>query len=352
MRGAVFYYVSFRDPWSAEAPAGREITEAVMPGCEHVMEYHMLAKGGGWATISGHPPVKLSAGDIVMFPHGDAHILSSAPGMEPFRLTPQWIFSTRDAARPLPISYHHGVLKPGTPMPIEEANTVAVCGFFGCDLTPFNPLISALPRILHLPATQAGTWISRIIEQAVIESNNPRPGADAVLERLSEMMFVDAARRYLDTLPDGATGWLAGLRDRYVGKALALIHERPEHRWTLDILVREVGLSRSALHDRFVGFLGQAPMQYLAKWRIQYATRLLRETRHNVATVALDVGYESEAAFTRAFKRLVGVPPAAWRKTHSVSKNPAAPPVGDSAAPPSPLPPNHPAEPRPAPPDL
>ncbi len=315
LRGAVFYYVSFRDQWSAEAPHGKEIAEAVMPGCEHVMEYHMIAKGSGWAAISGHPPVKLSAGDIVMFPQGDRHVLSSAPGIEPFRLTAEWVFSTKNTPKPLPISYHHGVLEPGTPMPIEEANTIAVCGFFGCDLKPFNPLIAALPKILHLPARQAGDWVSRVIDQAVVESNDPRPGGDAVLERLSEMIFVDAARRYLDSLPEDATGWLAGLRDRFVGKALALIHEWPEKDWSVDILAHEVGLSRSALHERFMKFLGHPPMQYLANWRIQYATRLLRETNRNVATIALDVGYESEAAFSRAFRRLVGMPPAAWRKS-------------------------------------
>jgi AraC-like DNA-binding protein len=317
LRGAVFYYVSFRDQWSAEAPPGSEITEAVMPGCDHVMEYHMLAKGSGWAAISGHPPVRLSAGDIVMFPHGDAHVVSSAPGMQSIRMLPEWIFATRNAPKPLPISYHHGVLEPGKLMPIEEANTVVVCGFLGCDLKPFNPLISALPRILHIPAEQAGEWVARVIDQAVYEYNNPKPGGEAVLERLSEMMFVDAARRYLDSLPEDATGWLAGLRDRFVGKALALIHERPEHDWSVDNLAHEVGLSRSALHERFTGFLGQPPMQYLAQWRIQCATRLLRETTRNVATIALDVGYESEAAFSRAFKRQVGMPPAAWRKTRS-----------------------------------
>ena len=315
LRGAVFYYVSFRDRWSAEAPHGKEIAEAVMPGCEHVMAYHMIAKGGGWAAIPGHPPVKLSAGDIVMFPQGDRHVLSSAPGIEPYRLTAEWVFSTRGTPKPMPISYHHGVLEPGTPMPIEEANTIAVCGFFGCDLKPFNPLISALPRIFHLPGTQTGDWVSRVIDQAVVESNDPRPGGGAVLERLSEMMFVDAARRYLDSLPEDATGWLAGLRDRFVGKALALIHERPDYNWSVDSLAHEVGLSRSALYERFMKFLGQPPMQYLANWRIQYATRLLRETYRNVATIALDVGYESEAAFSRAFRRLVGMPPAAWRKT-------------------------------------
>ena len=319
VRGAVFYYVSCRDKWSAEAPPASEIAEAVMPGCEHVMEYHMIAKGSGWAAVSGHPPIRLAAGDIVMFPQGDRRVLSSAPDVEPFRLTPEWVFSTRNAPKPLPISYHRGVFHPGAALPVEEASTIAVCGFLGRDLKPFNPLIAALPRILHLPAARAGDWVGRVIDQAIAESNHPRPGGDAVLERLSEMMFVDAARRYLDDLPADATGWLAGLRDRFVGKALARIHERPGHPWTVDTLASEVGLSRSALHERFATYLGLAPMQYLAHWRIQLASRLLRETNQKVATVALQVGYESEAAFSRAFRRLVGVSPAAWRRSQSVA---------------------------------
>ena len=195
-----------------------------------------------------------------------------------------------------------------------DADAILVCGFLGCDLRPFNPLVAALPRILHLSAARAGDWVGRVMDQAVVESNNRRPGGDAVLERLSEMMFVDAARRYLDDLPQGATGWLAGLRDRYVGSALALMHERPDHPWSVDDLARGVGLSRSALYERFVEYLEQPPMQYLASWRIQLGARMLRESNRNVATIALDVGYDSEAAFARAFKRMVGSPPARWRK--------------------------------------
>jgi AraC-like DNA-binding protein len=314
VRGAVFYYVSCCDQWSAEAGPAREIAEAVLPGCEHVMEYHMIAKGSGWAAISGEAPVRLAAGDIVMFPQGDRHVLSSAPDVTPLRRSVDWVFSTRNDPKPMPISYHHGVVDAGAPLPVEEASTVAVCGFLGCDLRPFNPLVAALPRILHLPAARAGAWVARVIEQAVFESNSRRPGGDAVLERLSEMMFVDAARRYLDSLPEDATGWLAGLRDRFVGKALALMHERPDHAWSVDELAHEVGLSRSALHERFVKFLGHPPMQYLANWRIQLGARLLRESSRNVAAIALDVGYDSEAAFSRAFKRMVGMPPAAWRR--------------------------------------
>lgn len=315
VRGAVFYYVSCRDQWSAQAPPAREIAEAVMPGCEHVMEYHMIAKGSGWAAVAGEPPVKLAAGDIVMFPQGDSHVMSSAPGIAPLRRTAEWVFSTRNNHKPMPISYHHGVVEAGAPLPVDSADMVVVCGFLGCDLKPFNPLIAALPHILHLPAARAGDWVSHVINQAVVEYSNPRPGGDAVLERLSEMMFVDAARRYLESLPEDATGWLAGLRDRFVGKALELMHERPDQAWTVDDLAREVGLSRSALHERFVQYIDHPPMQYLANWRMQLGAKLLRETNRTVATIALEVGYESEAAFSRAFKRLVGTPPAAWRKS-------------------------------------
>lgn len=317
LRGAVFFYVSFRDQWSAEGLAAKEIAGGVMPGCEHVMEYHMLAKGSGWAAVSGLPPIRLSAGDIVMFPQGDRHVISSAPGLEPVPASAEWVCARRDDPKPVPIAFHHGVREPGVLLPVADADAILVCGFLGCDLRPFNPLVAALPRMLHLPASQASDWVTRVIDQAVDESTNKRPGGEAVLERLSEMMFVDASRRYLDSLPEDATGWLAGLRDRYVGSALALMHERPEHAWSVDDLAREVGLSRSALHERFVQFVGQPPMQYLASWRIQLAARLLRESNRNVASIALDVGYDSEAAFSRAFKRLLDMPPAAWRKAQA-----------------------------------
>jgi AraC-like DNA-binding protein len=317
LRGAVFYYVSNWGEWAAEAPPAAEIAAAVLPGAEHVMEFHMVARGSGWAATSEVAPVRLESGDIVMFPHGDAHVVSSAPGVQPERIKADWVFATRHEPKPIPVAYHRGVREPGAPAPVADADTVLVCGFLGCDLRPFNPLVAALPRLLHLPAARAGDWVARVIDQAAFESTQRSPGADAVLERLAEMMFVDTARRYLDGLPEDARGWLAGLRDRYVGRSLALLHQFPERPWTIDDLCRKVGLSRSALHERFTQFLGQPPMQYLANWRIQVGSRLLRETPQTVASIALDVGYESEAAFSRAFKRLVGLPPAAWRRAAS-----------------------------------
>src|SRR5215469_6477219 len=321
LRGAAFFYVSFRGEWSAGASEAAEIAQAVMPGCDHVMEYHMIAKGSGWAAVAGLPPVRLEAGDVVLFPQGDSHVLSSAPGLTPSYRKPQLLLTQREHARPMPIAFQEGILEAGT-MPVESADAIAVCGFLGCDLRPFNPLIAALPRILHLPASRTGGWVARVIDQAVVESNERRPGSDAVLQRLSEMMFVDAARRYLDSLPEDSVGWLAGLRDRYVGKALESMHESPTRQWSVEDLAHEVGLSRSALHERFVQYLGQPPMQYLANWRIQLGARLLRESSRMVAQIALEVGYDSEAAFARAFKRLVGMPPAAWRKARASAPRP------------------------------
>ncbi len=174
-----------------------------------------------------------------------------------------------------------------------------------------------MPRLLHLRAPEDGGWIAQFVHHAVAESRARRPGGEAMLARMSEMMFVDAVRRYTATLPQNSAGWLAGMRDRLVGRALALLHEQPARDWTIDELGRRIGLSRSALHERFVQLIGVPPMQYLAQWRMQAAARMLLDTRTTVATIALEVGYDSEAAFARAFKRLVGKPPAAWRRERS-----------------------------------
>ncbi|MGZ5130309.1 MAG: AraC family transcriptional regulator [Caldimonas sp.] len=312
LRGAVFFNISGSSEWAAEAPPAREIAPLLMLGAEHVIEYHAVAQGSCWAGIPGGPSVQLSAGDVVMFPHGDAHVVSSAPGL---RGIPDfsWLPGPAQVQFPLRLAYS-GRQVSHSSRPDEDAETTIVCGFLGCDLQPFNPLIAALPRLLHLRADADNAWIANFTQQAVAESHARRPGGEAMLARMSEMMFVDAVRRYADAMPVESTGWLAGLRDRFVGRTLALLHEQPAEAWTIDELGRRVGLSRSALHERFIQLIGVPPMQYLAQWRMQAAARLLLETRATVAAIALDVGYESEAAFARAFKRLVGKPPAAWRR--------------------------------------
>lgn len=191
-----------------------------------------------------------------------------------------------------------------------------VCGFLGCDARPFNPLLHALPRVIHI-SDRSGGALQTFVQFAMAESKQPRPGGEAVLSRLSELMFVDVVRRYLETLPPDRTGWLAGLREPFVGRALAALHQSPARSWTIESLSREVGLSRSALAERFTEYVGQPPMQYLTNWRMQLAANHLLAGTDAVAAVAERVGYESEAAFSRAFKKAVGAPPSQWRKFRS-----------------------------------
>lgn len=315
LRGAVFYYVSCRDPWAAEAPPAKMIADAVMPGADHVIAYHLIVKGDAWAAMDGESPAKLHSGDIVMFPRGHGHVISSAPGLRALPDSGDWVYATRNDPKPIPVAYYQGAVQPGMEMPPAETSTIAVCGFIGCDLKPFNPLIAALPRLLHLKSDGVGAWVLPMLQQAVNESRSRRSGSAAILERVSEMVFVDAARRCLESMPENASGWLAALRDRHVGKAIALLHERPAEPWTIDELGKQVGLSRSALHERFSELVGMPPMQYLTNWRMQRGAQLLRQGNETVATIAQETGYDSEAAFARAFKRLVGQPPAAWRRT-------------------------------------
>jgi AraC-like DNA-binding protein len=313
LRGSVYFHVSCRDQWAAQAPHSSEMAPVLMPGAEHVIEYHLFLKGEGWVAVDGEPPLRMREGDIVMLPHGDAHVVSSAPGLAPVEQD-DWLFRMRDDPKPIPITYHGGMFEAGLGLPLEDASTVILCGFIACDLKPFNPLINALPRLLHLPAEGVGAWVAPMLEQAASESVNRRPGGAALLQRVSEMVFVDGARRYLDSLPEQASGWLGALRDRQVGRAITLMHAEPAEPWTLEELGSRVGLSRSALHERFVTLTGMAPMQYLTSWRMQCGARLLREGRLSAAAIALEVGYDSEAAFSRAFKRATGQPPGAWRR--------------------------------------
>jgi AraC-like DNA-binding protein len=303
LTGAVFFDVEASSPWVEQSPAGKVIASTVLPGVQHLISYHVVTEGSCYGGLIGKPPVRLEAGDVIVFPHGDAHVMSSAPGM----LSPPKLENYLPPPRtqlPMPVRSGGG----------GSERTHLVCGFLGCDIRPFNPLISTLPRLLHVRDRDGGArgWLSHFVQVALAESRDKRAGGESVLARLSELMFVQAIRRHLEAMPDEQRGWLAGLRDPYVGRALAVLHERPTHDWSLDELAREASLSRSALADRFGRLVGQPPMTYLAQWRMQIAAGLLARGS-KVSAVATEVGYESEAAFNRAFKRFVGIPPATWR---------------------------------------
>ena len=305
LTGAVYFSFDLSSPWVAEAPAAKELAPIVMPGSEHLIEFHVIAKGACWAHLIDGTPIKMEAGDVIVLPQGDPHVLASTPGL---RAEPNWEIHHRVPGQQWPL-----VLSEGGGGP-DRAHVI--CGFLGCDLRPFNPLVAALPRIIHLNSRRgpSGGWLDPFIGAVLAESEQKRPGGENVLARLAELMFIEVVRRHFDGLPAGQLGWLAGLRDRHVGRALVLMHERPAHPWTIEELAKEAGLSRSALAERFSELVGQPPIQYLAQWRMQVAAAMLANGGESVASVAEKVGYESEAAFNRAFTRAVGVGPGAWRK--------------------------------------
>lgn len=305
LTGAAFFNVVVRDPWVAEQPRREMVLPKILPGAEHLIAYHVVTEGRCFASMIGGESIAVEAGEVVVFTHGDAHVMSSSPGMRAQPVTQEDFDAV--AGGPLPFFASYG----------DEGAVSArlVCGFLACDARPFNPLLQHLPPIIKSGDSggEGEGWLGRFIEFAISESENRRAGGESILARLSELMFIEVVRRHLESLPPEKSGWLAGLKDPFIGKALSLMHARPAHRWTIDELAREVGLSRSVMAERFTELVGTPPLQYLARWRMQIALAGLSGNA-NMARIAADVGYESEAAFSRAFKKMMGMPPSVWRR--------------------------------------
>jgi AraC-like DNA-binding protein len=309
LTGAVFLEMELRARWSYLTAPARSIADVLMPSADHVIPYHLVTEGKCYAHLVDGDPVELEAGDLIMFPAGDRHVLATASDaglrIEPTAITGESLDT---------------LLKRGDVAAFKAGRTGAatriVCGFLACDGRLAEPILRSLPRLLKVRLRERGTaaWVRSSIEFSVEESSAARPGSAMVLARLSEVLFAEAIRHYMDELPTGKSGWIAGLRDRYVGRTLSLLHAQPAFPWTVEALARKVGLSRSALGERFTALIGSPPMQYLARWRTSLGAAQLRESNASIVRVASDVGYESEAAFSRAFKRDFGLPPAAWRK--------------------------------------
>jgi len=318
LRGAVFFMLESSSPWSSAMPDGERLAPILVPQAQQVISFHVITQGACWGGLLDGPQTRFEAGDIIVFPRGDGYFMglprqeTRAPNVEQASG-----FMQRMSGGQLPFQVQFG----GG----GAERLGVVCGFLGCDMRPFNPLLGTLPRLLHIKgvAGRQEDRLDRLLELTLAEARDPAPGGESVRLRLSELMFVEVIRRHLADLPPEQSGWLAGLRDEHVGRALALLHERAAHPWTLDELAGDVGLSRSAFADRFARLVGEPPMQYLARWRMQMAARLLTDGNAKVAAVALEVGYDSEAAFSRAFKKITGVSPAAWRGK-SLEKAPPA----------------------------
>lgn len=308
LTGACFFRVEASAPWWAEVPAADAIASCILPRVQHLVSYHVVTAGRCWAGLARGAGIWLEEGDILVIPHGDGYALSTAPG----QVGKQPIDAARDffkrlAAHELPLTIREG----GG----GRAGVKVICGFLGCDALPFNPILTMLPRLLRVPAPRGHTAgrLAQLVDFALAESHEQGAGSDCVLLRISELMFVEVMRSYVRSLPAEETGWLAGLRDPLVCRVLGLLHRQPAQAWTLETLAREAAVSRSVLAERFAHFVGQPPMQYMTRWRMQVAARRLADGAVKVGAVGLEVGYDSEAAFSRAFKKAVGISPAAWR---------------------------------------
>ncbi len=308
LTGGVFLHAEFSAPWCIAARVGPEHCAPLLGPASHLIIYHYVVEGDLCIRVDGEDgeDLVIGTGEVVLLPRNDLHLMGSDLSLPPVA-GGDIIQPPKDGGL---YSIHHG----GT-----GARTRMICGFLGCASAEGNPVIATLPRMLKLNVEQGGAaeWIRTTFQYAAEEVATGRPGSETVLAKLSELLFVESVRRYAEGLPDGQTGWLAGLREPYVARALALLHRDIARRWTVDDLGREIGLSRSALADRFIRLIGMPPMHYLANWRMQVATQKLRNTSASLAQVAQIVGYESEAAFSRAFKKEFGTAPATWRRANS-----------------------------------
>ena len=309
MEGAVYLDAEFTAPWCVQARHGLSTVKRRLAGAEHVVFFHYFAQGGCKVALEGGAEMTVNEGDLVLFPRDDHQRMGSD-----LRITPREAVSfTREEAESdgCLIRIHHG----GG----GEATRI-VCGFLACAPGVSRRLFDALPRVVRIPVGDghASRLLREIIQVGVAESAADRWGAESMLAKLSELMFVEALRRYVEALPAEGRGWLAGLRDPHVGHALTLLHSQSSRAWSLDSLAREVALSRSALVERFSGLVGESPMQYLTRWRLARAAQALRGTGQPIVRIAEQAGYESDAAFSRAFKREFGKPPATWRRALAV----------------------------------
>jgi AraC family transcriptional regulator, alkane utilization regulator len=306
LEGAVYINAEFTAPWCVHSKFGLASVRARLAGAEHVLFFHFLTEGSCKVRLADSAEaLEVAAGDLVLFPKEEKHLMGSDLHLAPVEAGT--LIAPEAAANTDLIQMRHGG---------GGAATRFVCGYLACSRSLCRPLLDNLPRMLRIPIGDGpgAALLRELLRVGVRESSAAGPGTESMLAKLSELMFVEAMRRYARNLPPEGKGWLAGVRDPQIGRALALLHTEPGRAWTVEELAREVALSRSALGERFGALVGEPPMQYLMRWRLALAAQSLRSAGEPIARVAARTGYESEAAFNRAFKREFGMPPAAWRR--------------------------------------
>lgn len=304
LEGAVFFNGEFSAPWCLSEPQSTTIAPYLSPEAGHLILYHYLTEGRAYAKLPDGRREELTAGDIVIFPHGDPHLLGNGSPEKPVDAVQRF---AKNLTQGLKLARFGG----------GGEISKFVCGYLVCEPRLSEVFLAGLPKMLkvHVANEPSGQWLENSIRFTVGgEVNGSHAGSGLVLAKLSEVLFVETLRRYINELPADQTGWLAGARDPIIGQALALLHKEPADPWTVENLARRIGLSRTRFAERFRHFLGESPMAYLAQWRLKLGAEILQSTEDSVAEVALAVGYGSEAAFNRAFKRAFDCPPAQFRR--------------------------------------
>jgi AraC-like DNA-binding protein len=303
LTGGVFFHADFFEPWCVAARLSPEHCSPILRPAAHLIPYHYVVEGTIDVRVDGQEAVTLRAGEVLLLPGNDLHVLGSDTALPPVPAS--------EIIRPSPSGDLTSIRYGGA-----GSKARMICGFLASSGYDCSPILSTLPRALTLDIEQGegADWIRSTFAYAADKVGAGRPGSEAILTKLSELLFVEAIRRHVESLPADETGWLAGLRDPYVARTLALLHRECARDWSLDEIGRAVGLSRSALADRFNRLVGLPPMHYLARCRMQLAAHRLRSSQASLAQIADGVGYESEAAFSRAFKKSFGTAPATWRR--------------------------------------
>jgi len=304
LTGTFFVDARLAAPFRILSPQ-RFDARAPMAHLRHVSAFHHIASGGGTMITAAGQRREVAAGDLVLLPFADQHVFEG--GVPELGAT----VNTSDMIFRGPVE---GIwrLAHGSG---SDSTTRILCGFVESAEMMFSPLFRALPELLVERADDAsvGASLTGTVADLVQRMDRIGPGSEAILSRTMELLFVEILRRYVGRLPEGSKGLLAALADPIAGRALKLIHAEPARRWTADSLAREAGSSRTVLGERFNALIGKPPIDYLIGWRIQLAADRLRHGHDGIARIAADIGYESEAAFSRAFKRISGMTPGRWR---------------------------------------
>jgi AraC-like DNA-binding protein len=308
LSGAIFFNARFSAPWAYQSAHADSVAHLLEPTAERVIIFHLITEGECLVELAGEAPMRLVAGDVIVFPQGDAHLMTSEPGAPP---APPGRLSEVLMRKPRLLSYGGG-----------GEVTRFVCGYLACDARLAQMMLAGLPPIVRVNVRDsgAGEWLEASVRYALAEARSPRPGGAGVLAKIAEVLFIEVLRLHMNAQDEDRTGWLAGVRDRVVGSALSAMHRDPGCCWTLDDLAREVGASRSVLAERFQRLMAISPMQYLTQWRMVLAANMLRHSNAQLTHIAQDVGYQTDTAFIRAFRREFGAPPAAWRRSQEALK--------------------------------